>query len=235
MRKEKIFNQFIISLFIIMSFFLIFNQIQISSLTNSNQGVKSTVSGSFSNSKYSSNLSSVDLSSIKSTAGSIAAVFPVDKIKNTNDAIKILLPHGTPFYGKAMGVSFDEPVKSLNLMAKSFMPLESQVKENNPKLFKRFVDFASMPIGISCEFCCGIGPSGISKNGNLKGGCQHNLAILYSALWLMKNTNLSNAQVLRESLRWKTLFFPKNMISLATQVANGKINTQNLPSEVGGC
>jgi len=231
MKEEKIFNPLIISLLIVGGFLLIFNQVQIFALGNSNtQMFKSTFTGS-----SNSDLSSVDINSIQSTAGSVAAVFPIDKIKNSNDALAIVFPSGTPDYGAAMGVSFDEPIKSLAYMSKSYRSLKAEVESNNPQIFKRFLNLAGKPVGISCEFCCGVGPIGIDKRGNPRCGCQHNPAILYSALWLMKNTDMSDAQVLREALRWKALFFPRDMVGLATKVANGEVDTTKLPQMVGGC
>ncbi len=61
----------------------------------------------------------------------------------------------------------------------------------------------------------------------------------------MANTNYTDAQVLKEVMKWKTLFFPQNMISLALQDANNGApssgqsasagSVSNLPGMVGGC
>jgi len=234
MKEDKIFNPLMISLIVVAGLFLIFNQIQIFALTGSSSSGGSSFKSSFSSSgNY--DLSSVNINDIKNTAGSIAAVFPLDKIKNSNDALAIVFPTGTPAYGQSMGVSFDEPIKSLAYMSKSYRSLKSEVESNNPEVFKRFLNLATKPVGISCEFCCGVGPVGIDNRGNPTCGCQHNPAILYSALWLMQNTDMSDAQILREALRWKALFFPKDMVGLATKLANGEVDTKNLPGMVGGC
>ena len=182
-------------------------------------------------------LSSVDLSKIKSTQQSVAAVFPVERIKSQQDAIDMMIPTGTPEYGQAMGVSFDDPVKSLSLLASSYPALKADVEKNNPAVWKRFMALASKPVGLSCEYCCGIGPIGIDKNGNSACGCQHNPAILTVTLWLMENTQYSDAQVLKEGLRWKSLFFPKNMVDLAMQASGTSSSAQGgaLPGMVGGC
>jgi len=234
MRDEKIFNPLIISLLVFAGLVLIFNQVQIFALDNAGSSSGSLFKGS-SSGNSNNDLSSVDINSIQSTAGSVAALFPIDKIKNSQDAMAIIFPTGTPEYGDAMGVSFDKPIESLAYMSKNYRSLKSEVEVNNPEVFKRFLNLASKPVGISCEYCCGVGPVGIDKRGNSVCGCQHNPAILYSALWLMKNTDMSDAEVLREALRWKALFFPKDMVTLATNLADGKVDVNNLPGMVGGC
>ena len=53
---------------------------------------------------------------------------------------------------------------------------------------------------------------------------------------LMLNTDYSDAEVLREVMRWKTMFFPKNMVSLALDVAGKDASAlESLPGMVGGC
>ena len=53
--------------------------------------------------------------------------------------------------------------------------------------------------------------------------------MLTLALWLMDNTEMTDQEVLAEVLRWKTIFFPRDMIALATGSAEG------LSQMVGGC
>ncbi|MCH7493020.1 hypothetical protein IID19_05570 [Patescibacteria group bacterium] len=55
-------------------------------------------------------------------------------------------------------------------------------------------------------------------------------------MWLMQNTDYSDAEILREVYRWKTLFFPKNMVDLATKISGGDQSVlEELPGMVGGC
>ncbi len=181
-------------------------------------------------------ISNIDFSALKSTGHSVAALFPVENIKTQQDAIDIMIPTGTPDYGEAMGVSFDTPVESLALLAQSYEPLKAEVKQSDPETFKRFIALGTKPVGISCEYCCGVGPIGMDAQGNSKCGCQHNPAVLTVTLWLMKNTDKSDAEILKEVLRWKTLFFPKNMVELSLSVAGGDTSKlDNLPGMVGGC
>jgi len=179
-------------------------------------------------------LDKVDLTTIKSTGQSVATLFPIDKIKTQQDAVDILIPKGTPDYGTVLGVSFDDPLKALNLLEKLYPSIKAGVKADQ-KLWNRYINLASKPVGISCEFCCGVGPIGISKNGELSCGCAHNPALHALTLWLIKNTDYSDAEILREVMKWKTLFFPKNMIELGMKAAGGNIDTGALPEMVGGC
>ena len=165
MREEKIFNPLIISLLVFAGLFLIFNQIQMFALYNTSTISCSAFKGSFSG-NGNKDLSSVNIEELTSTAQSVAAVFPISEIKNSEDALKIVFPTGTPEYGEAMGVSFDTPIESLAYMSKNYRSLKAEVEANNPEIFKRFLNLASKPIGISCEFCCGVGPIGIDGRGN---------------------------------------------------------------------
>ncbi|MBI5398242.1 hypothetical protein HZB03_02150, partial [Candidatus Woesearchaeota archaeon] len=167
----------------------------------------------------------------KSTGHSVAAVFPVDKIKTQQDAVDIMIPSGTPEYGAQLGVSFDDPVPSLARLAQLFTEVQL-----TPEQKQRWLALVSKPVGISCEFCCGVGPVGVTSDGQSRCGCQHNPALLGLSKWLMANTDMNDAEVLRETLRWKALFFPKNMVELAMQVAGGDTSKlENLPGMVGGC
>ena len=180
-------------------------------------------------------VSGVDINELKSTGHSVAALFPVEDIKTQEDAVRIMIPTGTPDYGAEMGVSFDDPIKSMESMAGAYPALKQQAQQN-PQVWQRYINLASKPVGISCEFCCGLGPIGIDKNGNLGCGCQHLPALHTVTLWLMLNTEYSDADILREVMRWKTLFFPKNMVELALTVAGGDTSKlKDLPGMVGGC
>ncbi len=181
-------------------------------------------------------LSGVDITQITSTAQGIDALFPLDSANTAQDVIEIMIPTGTPDYGESMGVSFEDPVGALGLMASSYPALKQQIQANEPEIWERYLSLAAAPRGISCEFCCGVGPQGITSSGSLKCGCKHNPAAQTVALWLMQNTDYSDAEILKEVYKWKTLFFPKNMVGLASQIAGGDTSVlQDLPGMVGGC
>ena len=151
-------------------------------------------------------LSKVDINAIKSTAQGVAAVFAINQNMTPEQASAMVMPSGIPEYGQAMGVSFDDPVKSLATLSNAQSTLLAGL---TPEQKQRFVALGMKPIGISCEFCCSVGTVGITPEGTSKCGCGHIAAILSVAMWLIQNTNYSDAEVLREVYRWKALFFPK--------------------------
>ena len=183
------------------------------------------------------NLDQVDISTIQSTAQAVNALFPLKQIKTADDALKVMVPSGTPSYGKDLGISYDDPVVALNFLAtKLYQKIKQDVQTNDPKTWQRYLNLATKPVGISCEYCCGIGPVGITKTGELRCGCSHNPAIQALTLYLMKYTKLSDQEILYEALRWKTLWFPKDMVGIAVKLAGGDTSSlTQVPSMVGGC
>ncbi len=234
-KKEKFGFDKLTNLFIVVvAVLIIFNQWQVNAISSSIGG--SSVSTKLRlGSSSGKDISNVNLDELKSTGHSVAALFPVENINTAEDAVAIMIPTGTPDYGQAMGVSFDDPINSMESMARAYPALKKQAQEN-PEIWQRYLNLALKPIGISCEFCCGVGNIGINRNGDLMCGCQHLPAIHTVTLWLMLNTDYSDAEVLREVMKWKTLFFPKDMVNLALTVAGGDTSKlKDLPGMVGGC
>ncbi len=213
-------------LLVLFAAILLFNQYQVMGLTSS---------GSSGFSYGGDDLSDVDVTQIQSTAQGIALLFPVSEIKTTEDAIAIMIPTGTPEYGEAMGVSYDDPVTALSLLENGYASLKAQAQAD-PVVWDRYLALAAAPRGISCEFCCGVGAQGISADGTSRCGCAHNPAVQSVTLWLMLNTDYSDAEILREVYRWKSLWFPQDMVGLALQIAGGDTSVlEDLPGMVGGC
>ena len=181
-------------------------------------------------------ISGVDVSKSTSTAMSLLLVFPELKTASSESEVaEILIPSGTPEYANKIPVSYDDPVRSLNYLYKIYPQIKEELKKD-PELWNRYLNLATKPVGISCEFCCGVGPVGITETGELRCGCQHNPALQALTMALMKYTDYSDAEVLREVLRWKALFFPKPMVTLAAQVAGkNPSDIAALPGMVGGC
>lgn len=214
------------------------NQIQINSIY-SKTGITG-LSVSATGLKYSQSgidLADVDISQIKSTGHSLAALFPLDDVETVQDAINIIIPTGTPEYGEELGISFDDPINSLSFMARQLWPAMRTYKTSEPELWQRYVSLASRPVGISCEFCCGISAVGIRPDGESACGCQHMPALLGLTVWLMKNRpDWSDAEILKEVIRWKAMWFPKNMVGLTIEVAGKDPSSlDQLPGMVGGC
>ena len=237
MTENKIENIFMFAI-MLAAVLLIFNQVQISAISEAFGG--ESVSGAFtySGSSGSVELSSVDVTTITSTPMAVASVFPeLNGMKDSNEIMNFMVPSGTPEYSEVMGgITFDDPVSSMEYLAKWFRSLSQEVRANDMDTWKRYVAMASEPRGVSCEYCCGLGATGADKNGNSVCGCKHNPALLGLTLGLMKNTDYTDAEVLREVMKWKTMFFPKNMVEVAMQVAGtDPSELQELPGMVGGC
>ncbi|HLC64549.1 MAG TPA: hypothetical protein VJI46_00325 [Candidatus Nanoarchaeia archaeon] len=228
MEKNDSIMYILIGIFAVL---ILFNQLQISAIAAAaNGGSTSFTAFSFSGGD---DVSDVDISQIQNTMQSYAALFPVDKIKTPEDAVAILIPTGTPEYGASMGVSFDDPIGSLAKLANAQPALLAGL---TPEQKTRFLNLALKPVGLSCEYCCGVGPVGIRKDGSSACGCQHNPAILSVTMWLMQNTDYSDAQILKEALRWKALFFPQKVVGEVVKIAGGDASALNqLPGMVGGC
>ncbi|MBT96747.1 MAG: hypothetical protein QF567_02065 [Candidatus Pacearchaeota archaeon] len=221
MVDKKISEKHMIILLGIIAFLVIFNQWQISSIS----------------SKFNAGIQKLDPSQvydITTTSQAIATLFPVETIQNDQDAIDMMIAQGTPAYGESMGISFDDPTGSLSLLADNYNNVKADIKQNNPDVWDRYLNLATKPVGISCEFCCGIGPIGIDSKGDLTCGCAHNPGIHSLTMLLMKDTSMNDAEVLREAMRWKSLWFPRDMVNLALKASGGEIETE-LPGMVGGC
>ncbi|MBI5389655.1 hypothetical protein HZB01_04735 [Candidatus Woesearchaeota archaeon] len=236
---EKNMENLLVIGFVLVGILVVVGQFQISAISSSlSSGTRSSGSSfSFFSSTGSVDLKSVDVTQITSTPMAVAAVFPELKDAKTEDDITtMMIPTGTPEYSEALGgISFDDPVTSMEYLAKWYPTIKQEVQKD-PALWSRYLALAGAPRGISCEYCCGVGPQGIDKKGNLLCGCQHMPAVHAVTLGLMKNTDYNDAQILREVMRWKTTFFPKNMVGVALEVA-GKDPSQlkELPGMVGGC
>ncbi len=230
---EKLISKPILTMMILAVALMVFNQYQVNGL--SGMVGSSGSRPSFFSGGGSSDLADLNVAELESTAQTIAAIYPLEGVSG-EEVMDIMFPTGTPDYGEDLGVTFDDPVTSLDVLAKMYKGLKAEVEKSDPESFQRFVDLASNPRGISCEYCCGIGPAGADSSGNSKCGCAHNPGILSLALYLSTYTDYTDGEILRESMRWKTLWFPKNMIELGASIAGGDTSVlENLPGMVGGC
>lgn len=218
--SHKFSGSYITLLIVLVAAIIIFNQWQLSSLKIGGSTIKV--------------VSAQEVDKITSTGQAVASLFPIEEISSEEDAIVMMIPQGTPEYGDAMGISFDDPVNSMELLARSYNTVKQDIQQNYPEVWQRYLNLATKPVGISCEFCCGVGPIGITKSGDLRCGCQHNPAVQTLTMLLMKDTGYSDAEILREVMRWKSLFFPRDMVELALKASGGELET-SLPGMVGGC
>ena len=109
---------------------MLFNQYQIWTLSTGGVGAKPLISGGAS-SLGSKDLKNINLAEIKSTGHAVAAVFPVEDIATVDDAISIMIPTGTPEYGEALGVSFDQAGKMYVVASEGRENLESSSSESS--------------------------------------------------------------------------------------------------------
>src|SRR3989344_3035766 len=127
------------------------------------------------------------------------------------DAIKAVIPTGTPEYGTELGVSFDDPINSLNILAKldRQVPTSSLTEEENAR-------FVNVGTKISCEFCCGA-PSVIDNTGRSLCGCSHAASFKGLSKYLIKNhpSEWTDDEILLELTEWKALYYPRNMVEKA--------------------
>jgi len=236
-KKERLMSKPLIALMTVAVLVILFNQFQINSVSAMLGGGIKTNSQRTSLFSGGSNkdLADINIEELKSTAHTIQAVYQLEGL-DSEGVMAVMFPTGTPDYGEELGVSYDEPVESLAVLARMYRGLKAEVEKNNPEGWQRFMNLALKPVGISCEYCCGLKAIGIRQDGSSSCGCQHNPALLTVALYLSAYTDYSDGEILREVMNWKTLFFPKNMIELGTSLAGGDTSAlENLPGMVGGC
>lgn len=127
------------------------------------------------------------------------------------DAMTIVVPRGAPFYGEVLGVSFEDPIRSLEIIAQ----LDPAYGRNKVQLSQeekaRYIRVLTTPT-ITCEFCCGA-KTAVTPDGRPACGCKHVWAMRGLAAYLIKNyPQLSDDEIKKELMHWKGLFFPKQMI-----------------------
>ncbi|MAE42809.1 hypothetical protein CMO93_03485 [Candidatus Woesearchaeota archaeon] len=241
MKMQKItdkYENFMMAAILLAGVLILFNQVQLSAISSSFDSLTGAASKGSIFLGNSADLAGVDVTQITSTAMAIATLFPeLNGINNEQDAITLMIPTGTPEYSEALGgITFDDPVTSMEYLAKWYNTINSEIKENDPETWQRYLNLAAAPRGISCEFCCGLNAQGITAEGKMMCGCKHQPALLAVTIGLMKNTDYTDAQVLREAMKWKTIWFPRNMVGLAMEVAGtDPSQLKELPGMVGGC
>ncbi|MFB6215745.1 MAG: hypothetical protein ABEJ72_02075 [Candidatus Aenigmatarchaeota archaeon] len=88
--------------------------------------------------------------------------------------------------------------------------------------------------GTACEYCCGA-TQAVRSNGQSACGCEHNFALAGLIKHLVKNTDMTNEEILEEVHNWKAYFFPKQTLSEELQKRNISPEAAGLPQMRGGC
>jgi len=240
-KKKDDVNSSTVWIIAIAAVLILFNQIQLFQLNSMLGGSSFSLGETFTSVNTLSgggDLDEVDVNSLQSTAQTVAAVFDFSGASDAQGVMDVMIPQGSAPYLDELGLTYDDPVTALKFFARELYPRtnqEIQTAENKDK-WDRYLNLASEPRGVSCEYCCGVGPIGVTKAGKSRCGCSHNPAVLAVSQYLLLYTDMSDAEILRESMRWKTLWFPKNMVEIGLKIAGGDASVlADVPSMVGGC
>ncbi len=165
--------------------------------------------------------------------------------QNLQAAVDAVIPKGKMTYGDLV-IDYDKPVEALDMMAKMDGDLypDGTIKFSDltPEQQQRYIEIG---MSISCEYCCGAKVM-VQPNGQPACGCAHSAAMRGLAKYLLKNTQMTNEEILGAIIKVKSISFPQQMVE-KYMVENGLIaGTQSaqqgsaqgiadLPSQVGGC
>lgn len=138
------------------------------------------------------------------------------------DAVKLVFMQGVPeVYGAELKITYDEVQDSIDVL-KQYDPDYGRKKlDLSAEELQRYINVASK---ISCEYCCGV-ESIIFKDGKAACGCAHSQAMRGLTAYLVKNhgANMTDDEILAELTKWKSRYFPKQMVQkMSTQLQNGQ-------------
>ena len=138
------------------------------------------------------------------------------------DAVKLVFMQGTPeVYGAELNVTYDAVQASIDVL-KQYDPDYGRKKlDLSTEEMQRYINVA---LKISCEYCCGV-ESIIRQDGSAACGCAHSQAMRGLTAYLIKNhgSQMTDDQILAELTRWKSRYFPKQMVKkMSTQLQTGK-------------
>jgi hypothetical protein len=185
-----------------------------------------TVLQSFQISTLSSEMENIKLTGAVTGAATAASSGSTSGSAGGSDTLQQVLaeitPTGTPDYGAAAGVSYDRVEEGLKtLTGYAALSLNSEEQQ-------RYSTIANTD-KTACNYCCGA--TKLAQNC----GCSHNKALQGLSKWLIKNTEYSNDQILKEIHNWQILFFPKPTVQEELQKRNINPESVGLPAMRGGC
>ena len=194
---------------------LVLNQVQITGMYNAM------------NSNMYGTLNSEKAGQTNSNAGTISF----------DEAVKEALPTGVPeTYGNELGVSFDNVEESLSIL----MMLDGDLYEEGNLKYEDLTEeqkerYVLAGSSISCEFCCDAVQI-VFEGGQPACGCSHSAAMRGLAKYLLINHGeMSDEKILEELTKWKSVFFPKEMVDRYIELQGGSVRSSVLPDMVGGC
>jgi len=165
--------------------------------------------------------------------------------QNLQAAVDAVIPKGKMTYGDLI-IDYDKPVEALDMMAKMDGDLypDGTIKFSDlaPEQQQRYIQIG---MSIACEYCCGA-TTLVQRSGQPACGCAHSAAMRGLAKYLLKNTQMTNEEILGAIIKVKSISFPQQMVE-KYMVENGMVPAQNtqqqsqgsaiagLPTQVGGC
>ncbi len=150
------------------------------------------------------------------------------------DAINAIVPVGTPSYGQAAGVSFDDPITAQKVWGNYEQGITLTPEQN--------ARWQGIVGKFTCDYCCGS-PSNPTIITHC--GCSHARAWRGMAKWFIANfgDQYTDVQIFGELSRWKALWYPGPTVQrvLQEQAASSgnsgssAVSLESLPGMVGGC
>ena len=203
MKKQKL-KTIQTVLIVVIALLIVYNQYELSTIGKKSSGIFSNV---------------LSKTETINTEGGLAIKY-TSTGNAVQDAINAIISKGTPAYGNEIGASFDDPVNSLNRLA----ALDTRILTSSltQEELQRFIDIDSR---ISCEYCCSA-PSVIDSQGRDACGCAHAASFRGLTKFLLKThpTEYSNDEILLELTKWKSLYYPKNMVEKAAALIQNKMD-----------
>jgi len=149
-----------------------------------------------------------------------------------------IIPSGIPFYGKELGVSYDDVIASLDILAE--LDNYPDGPDENVVWLDRYI---SIGMRTSCEYCCSA-ETLVFDDGKAACGCKHSWGMRGLLAWLLEHyPEKSDDEILTEVNKWKALFFPKQTLQKAAKAQEaGDVDYEKIlnemkdvPDMVGGC
>ena len=135
-----------------------------------------------------------------------------------SDAQTLVFTQGKPrIYGKELGINMYPDPRDIAGIEASISILrkfdhETMGIELAGEKLERYKKLGYMPT-IACEFCCPV-KALIFPDGSRACGCAHSYAMRGLMKYLIENhgDEFTDDEILREVIRWKAIFFPKQMM-----------------------
>lgn len=163
--------------------------------------------------------------------------------QNLQAAVNAVIPTGTATFGD-LEINYDKPIEALEMLAKMDGDLYPDgvmhFADLAPEQQQRYIQIGT---SIACEYCCGA-TTLVQRNGQPACGCAHSAAMRGLAMYLLKNTDLNNEEILNAITDVKAISFPQQMVQKymqqngmiqGTPSQQGSQGITGLPSQVGGC